>query len=82
MASGGPRDPTNDPCVVLAGINGIHALLVGAGACGQQNNADAIVNFAKLPGIKNMQALIDNAIAYRKHPRRRFSAKRRLVTPS
>jgi hypothetical protein len=69
VASGGPRDPNNDPCVVLAGINGINALLAGADACAQQNNADAMVDFAKLPGIKNKQALIDNAVAYRKHPR-------------
>jgi hypothetical protein len=54
---------------VLAGINGINALLAGADACAQQDNADAMVDFAKLPGIKNKQALIDNAIAYRKHPR-------------
>jgi len=48
-ASGGPRDPNNDPCVVLAGINGINALLAGADACAQQDNADAMVDFAKLP---------------------------------
>ncbi|KAH9989941.1 hypothetical protein BJV77DRAFT_948011 [Russula vinacea] len=69
IASGGPRDPNNDPCVVLAGINGINALLANADACAQQNNADAMVDFAKLPGINNEQALIDNAVAYRKHPR-------------
>jgi len=68
-ASGGPQDPNNDPCVVLAGINGINALLAGADACAQQDNADAMVDFAKLPGINNKQALIDNAVAYRKHPR-------------
>ena len=68
-ASGGPPDPNNDPCVVLAGQNGISALLAGADACAQQDNADAMVDFAKLPGIKNEQALIANAIAYRKHPR-------------
>jgi hypothetical protein len=28
-----------------------------------------MVDFAKLPGITNKQALIANAIAYRKHPR-------------
>jgi hypothetical protein len=69
IASGGPRDPNNDPCVVVAGINGINALLANADACAQQDNADAMVDFAKLPGINNEQALIDNAIAYRKHPR-------------
>jgi len=68
-ASGGPRDPNNDPCVELAGINGINALLANADACAQQDNADAMVDFAKQPGVNNEQALIDNAIAYRKHPR-------------
>jgi hypothetical protein len=68
---------------VLVGINGINGLLAGAGACAQQNNADAMVDFAKLPvpGINNKQASIDNAIAYCKCPcPRRFSAKRLLVT--
>jgi hypothetical protein len=44
-------DPNNDPCVVLAGINRINALLAGANACAQQDNADTMVNFARLPGI-------------------------------
>ena len=53
MASGGPRDLINlndlRLCVVLAGINGINALL----ECVQQNNANAMVDsdFPKLPGI-------------------------------
>lgn len=67
--SGGQRDPNNDPCVVLAGINGINALLANADACAQQDNADAMVDFAKSPGITNEQALIANAVAYRQHPR-------------
>ncbi len=54
---------------MLAGKNGTNALLAGTDACAQQDNADAMVDFAKGPGIKNKQALIDNAIAYRKHPR-------------
>lgn len=53
-------DPNNDPCVVLAGINGMNGLLAGAGACAQQNNADAMVDFVKPLGINNKQALIDN----------------------
>jgi len=69
VQSGGPRPANNDPCVVLAGQNGISSLLAGADACAQQDNADAMVDFAKQPGIKNQQALIANAIAYRKHPR-------------
>lgn len=52
-ASGGPRDPNNDPCVVLAGINGINALLAGADACAQQDNADAMVDFAKRKHPRN-----------------------------
>jgi len=35
----------------------------------QQDNADAMVDFAKQPGIKNQQALIANAVTYRKDPR-------------
>ena len=69
MQSGGTRDPNNDPCVQLAGVKGINALLANADACAQQENADAMIDFAKQPGINNKQALIDNAIAYRKHPR-------------
>jgi hypothetical protein len=69
VQSGGPRPPGNDPCLKLAGQNGISALLANADACAQQVNADAMVDFAKQPGIKNKQALINNAIAYRKHPR-------------
>lgn len=37
--------------------------------CDQQDVADDMVTFAKSKGITNKQALIDNAIAYRKHPR-------------
>jgi hypothetical protein len=66
----GPEQRVNDPCVavVLAEINGINALLAGAESRAQQNNADAMMDFAKLPGINNKQALIDNAVAYRKDP--------------
>ncbi|KAI0291076.1 hypothetical protein B0F90DRAFT_407732 [Multifurca ochricompacta] len=69
VKSGGVRNPNNDPCVQLAGVNGISSLLANADACAQQDNADAMVDFAKSKGIKNKQALINNAIAYRKHPR-------------
>jgi hypothetical protein len=55
--------------VKLAGVDGINALLANADACAQQDNADAMVDFAKQPGVKNEQALIGNAVAYRKHPR-------------
>ncbi|KAI0054017.1 hypothetical protein FA95DRAFT_1551808 [Auriscalpium vulgare] len=65
----GQSQAAGDPCVTLAGLNGISSLLANADACAQQDNADAMVSFAKLPGIKNKSALIANAIAYRKHPR-------------
>jgi hypothetical protein len=80
VASGGPRSPGPDPCVQLAGQNGISSLLAGAGACAQQDNADAMIDFAKKPGVKNEQALIANAIAYRKHPRNALNING--VTPS
>ena len=68
--SGGNRNGAGgDPCVVLAGQNGISALLANADACAQQDNADAMVDFAKSPGVNNEQALIANAVSYRQHPR-------------
>ncbi|KAG6902249.1 hypothetical protein C0995_002621 [Termitomyces sp. Mi166 len=60
---------TGDPCVRLAGIDGINALLVDADPCAQQDNADAMIAFAKSAGVNNTDELIANAIAYRKHPR-------------
>ena len=69
VVSGGHRDPNNDPCVQLAGIRGLNALLAGAGPCDQQNNADSMIDFAKSPGIVNKNALIANAISYRQNPR-------------
>jgi len=68
QASGGDTK-TNDPCVTLAGINGINALLANADPCAQQDNADAMITFAKSAGVTNTQALIDNALAYRRHAR-------------
>ena len=70
VKSGGNRNGAGgDPCVTLAGQNGISALLANADACAQQDNADAMIDFAKSPGVNNEQALIANAIAYRQHPR-------------
>ena len=70
VKSGGNRAGAGgDPCVKLAGQNGIAALLANADQCAQQDNADAMVDFAKSPGVTNEQALIANAVAYRKHPR-------------
>ncbi|THH12642.1 hypothetical protein EW146_g7507 [Bondarzewia mesenterica] len=60
---------TNEPCVQLAGIDGINALLASGDPCAQQDNADAMVDFAKSAGVTNGDALITLAIAYRKHPR-------------
>jgi len=68
LVSGGDIN-TNDPCVNLAGLDGLNALLAGADPCAQQDNADKMVDFAKSPGITNKAALIANAVAYRKHPR-------------
>ena len=64
---------TNDPCVQLAGIDGINALLADADPCAQQDNADAMIDFAKSPGVTNADALIANAIAYRQHARNAFN---------
>ena len=60
---------TNQPCVQLAGIGGINALLSTADVCDQQNNADNMIDFAKSPGVTNKADLIAAAIAFRKHPR-------------
>ncbi|KAF8891321.1 hypothetical protein BD779DRAFT_197018 [Infundibulicybe gibba] len=68
LASGGDIF-TNEPCVNLAGVNGINALLATADPCDQQDNADAMIVFAKSPGVTNSEALIAAAIAYRQHPR-------------
>lgn len=51
-ASGGDIT-TGNPCVQLAGIDGINSLLANADACAQQDNADAMVDFAKSAGVTN-----------------------------
>ena len=79
LASGGDTT-TGDPCVQLAGINGINALLANADPCAQQDNADAMVDFAKSKGVKNKAALIANAVAYIQHPRNALNING--VTPS
>ncbi|KAI0345322.1 hypothetical protein BDW22DRAFT_1325280 [Trametopsis cervina] len=68
LASGGDIF-TDEPCVKLAGVNGINALLADADPCAQQDNADAMIDFAKSTGVTNSDALIANAVAYRQHPR-------------
>ena len=68
LASGGDIF-TSDPCVNLAGVDGINALLSTGGVCDQQDNADKMIDFAKSPGVQNQDALIAAAIAYRQHPR-------------
>ncbi|EIW60116.1 uncharacterized protein TRAVEDRAFT_118724, partial [Trametes versicolor FP-101664 SS1] len=60
---------TNEPCVQLAGVDGINALLADAEPCAQQDNADAMIDFARSPGVTNTDALIANAVAYASHPR-------------
>ncbi|CAL1705184.1 unnamed protein product [Somion occarium] len=68
LKSGGDTQ-TGDPCVQLAGINGINALLANSDPCAQQDNADAMIDFAKSNGVTNKDALIANAVSYAKHPR-------------
>jgi hypothetical protein len=71
LASGGDIF-TGNPCVNLAGVAGINALLstLSTGGVGdQRDNADKMIDFSKSPGVKNQDALIAAAIAYRKHPR-------------
>jgi hypothetical protein len=68
LASGGDVF-TNEPCVNLAGVAGINALISTGGVCDQQDNADNMIDFAKSPGVTNQAALIAAAIAYRQHPR-------------
>ena len=68
LASGGDIY-TNEPCVQLAGIDGINALQADADPCAQQDNADAMIDFAKSAGVTNSVALIANAVAYRQHAR-------------
>ncbi|KIP12302.1 hypothetical protein PHLGIDRAFT_329677 [Phlebiopsis gigantea 11061_1 CR5-6] len=60
---------TTEPCVQLAGVNGINALLASADPCDQQDNADAMIDYANSPGVTNTDDLIANAVAYRQHPR-------------
>ncbi|KAI0333498.1 hypothetical protein GY45DRAFT_1296863 [Cubamyces sp. BRFM 1775] len=67
-ASGGDTT-TGDPCDQLGPIGGINALLANADPCAQQDIADQMIDFAKSKGIKNKDALIQNAISYAKHPR-------------
>ncbi|CDO73536.1 hypothetical protein BN946_scf185014.g6 [Trametes cinnabarina] len=67
-SSGGDIN-NGDPCDQLGPIGGINALLANADPCAQQDNADAMIDFAKSKGVKNKEALIKNAIAYRRHPR-------------
>ncbi|KAI9458488.1 hypothetical protein F5148DRAFT_1369451 [Russula earlei] len=68
LASGGDIF-TNEPCVNLAGIAGINALLSTGGVCDQQDNADNMIDFANSAGVTNKDALVAAAIAYRQHPR-------------
>jgi len=79
LKSGGDLT-TNDPCVTLAGDKGIAGLLANSAPCAQQDNADAMVTFAKSKGVTNKEALIANAVAYREHPRNALNING--VTPS
>lgn len=79
LASGGDT-VTGDPCVQLAGVGGINALLANADPCAQQDNADAMLAFAKSKGVKNRQALVDNAVQFARHARNALNIDG--VTPS
>ncbi|TFY79106.1 hypothetical protein EWM64_g4905 [Hericium alpestre] len=68
LASGGDTQ-TGQPCVQLAGIDGIDALLAAADPCKQQDVADKMIDFANSKGVTNRAALVDYAERYRKHPR-------------
>jgi hypothetical protein len=68
LNSGGDIE-VGDPCVKLTGKDGITSLLANADPCAQQDNADAMVTFAKSPNITNKDALITNAREYRTHAR-------------
>ncbi|ESK84902.1 proline-rich protein [Moniliophthora roreri MCA 2997] len=69
LNSGGDIFSFDSPCVSLGGFRGIDALLANADPCAQQDVADAMITFAKSPGVINSDDLIAFAIAYRKHPR-------------
>jgi len=69
LASGGDIFIKNSPCVNLAGLDGLSALLADADPCAQQDVADAMITFARSAGIVNSDALIAFAIKYRRHPR-------------
>ncbi len=69
LQSGGDIFIDNTPCVELAGVGGINALLVDADPCAQQEIADSMITFAKSSGIVNSDALISFALKYRRHPR-------------
>jgi len=70
LASGGDTSAANgDPCVKLAGQDGINALLANGDICLQQTVADEMVDFAKSAGVTNKDALIQFAQTYLAHPR-------------
>ncbi|KAJ6597058.1 hypothetical protein DFH09DRAFT_1133512 [Mycena vulgaris] len=65
MNSGGDIFDDSDPCFEY-GINGFSALLADADVCAQQENADAMITFAKSRGVMNTADLIEVAVAYRR----------------
>ncbi|KAJ7174014.1 hypothetical protein C8R43DRAFT_1119403 [Mycena crocata] len=68
MNSGGDIFHDSDPCFTY-GINGFSALLADADVCAQQENAEAMITFAKSRGVLNSVELIQVATAYRRLPR-------------
>ncbi|KAF8586542.1 hypothetical protein K439DRAFT_944356 [Ramaria rubella] len=69
QASGGDIT-TGDPCVQLAGVRGINALLANGGVCDQLNVADDMFDFANSAGVNNADALKNYiTTVYAVHPR-------------
>jgi len=65
MNSGGDIFGDSDPCFEF-GANGYSALLADADVCAQQENADAMISFAKSLGVVNSAELIKVAVGYRR----------------
>ncbi|KAJ3904427.1 hypothetical protein F5879DRAFT_801732, partial [Lentinula edodes] len=62
-----------DLCFDLGQDGWEYALSAVADACVQQNIADEMISFAKIPGILNSDDIISYAIAYRQQPREAVS---------
>lgn len=61
-------DRRDDICSKLGGIKGINAPLANAEPCSQQDNADAMIDFANSPGPSHKDDLITKVEAFAGHP--------------